>query len=418
MKLIPKVSIGKEIPKSYFGMHVNNALPQNKHPYNSKECPLFTDLGYGTIRFWDAYVVHRLVNTAQGVHDWVALDYRVNAAKAAGLKIIYTFGAPPDWATVTPGPYPNYNPNPVTQLSYLTNFATALATRYKGRIDYYEIYNEVDSSGSWVGSISEMITIGQALYIAVKTADPACLVMSPNTISWGALNGVAGLGYLDQYLKGAADYCDLISMHCYTDPTQPESYYELARAYITLSSRYGGKPVVCSETGVLSYYDNTGVIVKPLNHPLIERDNYIMSQDQGASWVARMLLMGWLGGLDMLCYYLLDNTNGTMAIAMINYLPGSGAPVASIKYKPAQAYEYIAKLLVGGHLYGYQQLGYRHQAQFILSNGVEGVVTWCSDYKTVSIDLSGYSSAKNCLGLSVSITNNYTLDNLPIFIFK
>lgn len=414
MRLIPKVSIGNEIPKSYFGMHVNNALPQNKHPYNSKECPLFTDLGYGTIRFWDAYIVHRLVNTAPGVYDWVAFDYRVNAAKAAGLKIIYTFGAPPNWATAVPGPYPNYNPNPVTQLSYLTDFATAVATRYAGKIDYYEIYNEVDSTGSWVGTIAEMITIGQALYTAVKAADPTCKVMSPNTINWGSLNTVTGMGYMDLYMQGASQYCDILSMHLYTDPTQPESYYTLAKAYRNLSKRYGDKPVICSETGVLSYYDINGVIKKPLNTGAGD----MMSQDQGASWVSRMLMMGWLGGLDMLCYYLLDNTNNTMAINMINYLPGSGAPVASIKYKPAQAYEFIAKLLVGGHLYGYQQLGYRHQAEFMLSSGLEGIVTWCSDYKTATIDISGYTSAKDCIGTDVVLSSNYTLTNLPIFLFK
>ncbi|HNG61944.1 MAG TPA: cellulase family glycosylhydrolase, partial [Cellvibrionaceae bacterium] len=291
---------GRVIPKSYFGMHVNNALPQNKHPYNSVECPLFADLGYGLIRFWDAYVVHRLVNTANGVYDWVALDYRVNAAISAGLEIIYTFGAPPDWATSTPGPYPNYNPNPVTNINYLSTFATEVANRYRGKIKYYEIYNEVDSAGSWVGSLSVMAQYGEAIYNAVKAQDSAAIVLSPNTISWGSLNALTGMGYLREYLKLASSYCDAIAMHLYTDPSQPESYIGLSKAYLNLAKSFGKQSVMCTETGVLKYFSATG----EKKEPRFDGASSIMSESQGASWVARMLICGWLGGLDGLCYYL------------------------------------------------------------------------------------------------------------------
>lgn len=403
---------GKIIPKSYFGMHVNNALPQAKNPYNGRECPLFTDIGYGTIRFWDGYVVHRLVNTANGVYDWTALDYRVAAAEAAGLDIIYTFGAMPDWATTAPGPYPNYNPNPPTQMSYLSTFVTEVATRYSGRIKYYEIWNEVDSPGSWVGTISQMISQGQAIYTAVKAADPSATVLSPNTISWGSLNNLIGMAYLDVYLASASTYCDAIAMHLYTDPSQPETYYTLCRAYKNLADKYGKTSVICTETGVLTYYSSSGV----LKDPKVNGAGDLMDEDQGASWVTRIMLMGWLGGLDCLCYYLMDNTNNTMAINLTNYLPAG--PTASVRYKPMAAYKYISTLLTGGTLSGFKQKGYQYEADFSTKEGKFGKVVWCSDYKTATYDLTGNSSAYTCTGDTVTISSNYTLTNTPVFIFR
>lgn len=405
---------GRVIPKSYFGMHVNNALPQNKHPYNSVECPLFADLGYGLIRFWDAYVVHRLVNTANGVYDWAALDYRVNAAISAGLEIIYTFGAPPDWATSTPGPYPNYNPNPVTNINYLSTFATEVANRYRGKIKYYEIYNEVDSAGSWVGSLSVMAQYGEAIYNAVKAQDSAAIVLSPNTISWGSLNELTGMGYLREYLKLASSYCDAIAMHLYTDPSEPENYIGLSKSYIALAKSFGKESVICTETGALNYYASNGAEARPKNGSG-KHVGPKMDEIQSASWISRMLICGWLGGLDGLCYYLLDNTNDTMAIDMINYSPSG--QIASVKYRPALAYQYIARLLVGGKLYGFKQRGYLFSAKFVTKNNMNGIIRWCKDYRSETIDTTMFASIFDCTGAPLAKSASTAVGNEPIFCF-
>lgn len=410
--MVTRKTDNKIIPKSYFGIHVNNALPQNKHPYNAKECPLFTELGYGTIRFWDAYVVHRLVETSSGVYDWTAFDYRVNAAIAAGLDIIYTFGALPNFATAVNGPYPNYNPNPPTSPSFVTSFAQAVAERYRGKIKYYEIWNEVDSNGSWVGTIPEMVSIGQAIYPVIKAADPDAIVLSPNTISWGSLNNIIGMAYLDLYLQQASQYCDAIAMHGYTDPSQPESYISLGRAYLNLAEKYGKSSVICTETGAIKWYDSSGA----LRDSLVNGVGDYLPEQQAASWVTRMLLSGWLGGFDSLCYYVLDNTNHVMAINMVDYTPAGAT--ASIKYLPALAYQYVANLLTGGLLWNYKQKGFLHTANFVSGNGKGGVVAWCSDYKTQPYDTSSSSKIEDCLGNSITPDIAYTLTNTPIFMFR
>lgn len=402
---------GKIIPANYFGMHINNALPPANNPYNSTQCPLFSDLGYKLIRLWDGYVVDRLLRPSNGVYNWTGMDYRVNAAIEAGCEIMFTFGAMPDWATTAPGPFPNYNPNPPTQMSFLTDFVQQLVTRYAGRIKYYEIWNEVDSDGSWVGTLQQMVDIGQAIYPVIKAADPNAIVLSPNTISWGSLNVLTGLQFQDAWLKQASAFCDVVSMHFYTDPTEPESYFRLARAYKNLAKKYNKDVVLCSETGVLSYYDQNGVLKKPLTNGVGD----MMPEEQAAGWIARMLMCSWLGGVEMFCYYKMDNQN-IMAIQMINYQ--GGGPVATIKYKPFFAFKYLAGLLTGGTLSNFKQKGYNFSAQFTTADGRSGDVFWCKDYRTYTKDITSYSSATDCAGNPVALSANYTVTSSPVFLFR
>lgn len=393
-------------------MHINNAIPPAYAPYHLTECPMFTDIGYGTIRLWDGYVVHRILNPSNGVYSWEGMDYRVQKALDAGLEIIYTFGAMPDWATTSPGPFPNYNPYPPTNLAYLTTFVTALVTRYAGKIKYYELWNEVDSAGSWVGTVDQMVANSQVIYPAVKAADPNAIVLSPNTISWGSLNLLTGLGYLDRFLSTGSAYCDAIACHFYTDPSQPETYISVAKAYKNLAKKYGKTSIVCTETGVSRYYSSTGTIL----NPRVNGAGEMMSEQQAASWVARMLICGWIGGAESLCYYLLDNVQNVMAINMTDYNP-SGA-VATAVYQPMLAFKFVSTTLTGGTISGYKQRGNFCQADFSVSDGRTGKIVWCLDYKTQTYDLTGNTSAFTCIGSPVSIVSNYTLTNTPIFVFK
>lgn len=404
-------SKGKVIPREFFGIHINNALPQNKNPYNATECPMFYDqCKYGLIRLWDGYVIHKLVNPSQGVFDWSALDYRINKAVELGIEIMYTFGAMPNWATTQPFGVPNYNPYPPQQMSYLTDFVTAFVQRYRGKVKYYEIWNEVDSDGSWLGTLQQMIDIGTAIYPIIKANDPEAIVLSPNTISWGSLNVLTGLQYQEAYLEQANQFCDAVSMHYYTDPSQPETYIQLGKAYKKLADKYN-KPVYCSETGCLSYYDINGVLKKPLTNGVGD----MMPENQGASWITRMLICSWLGGVELFSLYKLDNEN-IMAILLTNYL--AGGATATAVYKPMQAFKYTADTLTGGTLYEYKQVGYFHKCKFTTASGAYGDILWMQDYKTSTVDLTQYSSVFDCTGQPIVLVNNYSLATLPIFCFK
>jgi hypothetical protein len=149
-------------------------------------------------------------------YSWYGLDEEVTAAQQYGLTIIYSFEAVPSWA----GPAPNMAPSNWT---YLSDFATALATRYKGKIQYYEEFNEPDSNGSWNDTYANLVTFGQTVYQSIKAVDPNALVGAPTAAiqvyqpatspTTGASNFVAWMqGY---FQAGGNKYADFAGWHPY-----------------------------------------------------------------------------------------------------------------------------------------------------------------------------------------------------------
>jgi hypothetical protein len=78
-----------------------------------------------------------------------------------------------------------------TNLIPLSNFATALATRYKGKIEYYETGNEVNVSTMWTDTCANLVLANNTIYAAIQAADPTAVVGAPNM---AAFNGSIGGG--------------------------------------------------------------------------------------------------------------------------------------------------------------------------------------------------------------------------------
>ena len=98
------------------------------------------------VRLWDQGVHWGAIHTAPDTYDWSVLDALV--AKAAGKTIVYVIGACPRWLAKYPdnphyAPWlgPGSNSMPYS-LDEANKFAWNLATRYKGRIKAYEVWNE------------------------------------------------------------------------------------------------------------------------------------------------------------------------------------------------------------------------------------------------------------------------------------
>ncbi|WP_164716400.1 cellulase family glycosylhydrolase [Paenibacillus whitsoniae] len=125
------------------------------------------------------------IETAKGVYDTAylnQLDNMVNQLTAKGIHIVWILCYTAPWASSMPGaPSPDiarYKPaNWVDWESYV-NFIT---TRYQGKIQYWEVWNEQDSLGFWKSSIDDYNTLLQKAYTGVKATD------SSNTVLLGGL---------------------------------------------------------------------------------------------------------------------------------------------------------------------------------------------------------------------------------------
>jgi hypothetical protein len=124
---------------------------------------------------------------------WSATDRIVDLARASGVKLLFTVSGPgPFWASEQPskchgrGLCP-WRPNPTV----FGQFAEAVAKRYRGRVDWYSIYNEpnIGRSSGGAGWLMPQVTntragrvesagvmyrkLWQAGYKAIAKHDPA-----------------------------------------------------------------------------------------------------------------------------------------------------------------------------------------------------------------------------------------------------
>ena len=155
------------------------------------------------------------IERTPGNYNWSNLDSAIQLAKSNGaVNVIYTFfGVPtfytPDTAAAScalggcPGP-----PN---NLQNFTNFVTALATRYKGEINYYELWNEGNRPTSWSGTTADFVALAQTAFQTIKSIDSNAKVLSPS-----ASVAPDFASFVQGFLQaGGSAYADGVSFHGY-----------------------------------------------------------------------------------------------------------------------------------------------------------------------------------------------------------
>lgn len=173
----PKPKFTKTVQPSLFGMHVHdlsNPVPE----VNQK---------FGAIRIWDNGVRWDQVNTAQDVYDWTLMDQVVTNAEATGAKeIMYVLGSTPQWLA-TDFSVDNYldapgaNSKPAS-LAEWDKWVRAVVQRYRGRIDSYQVWNEVNFSSFWNGSEAQMVELTRRAAKIVHAEDPGAEVVTGSAI--------------------------------------------------------------------------------------------------------------------------------------------------------------------------------------------------------------------------------------------
>ena len=160
---------------------------------------------------WDS------VETAPGQYDWSQLDAIVGSATQHGLKIMFSVvHAPTFYRSATSGL------TPADPSTYKT-FTQALASRYAGKVQVYEIWNEENldrEMGTGNVSPTNYLPLLEAGYTGIKAADPTALVLLGAPSPTGA--NIAGsvvddLTYLQQlYALNGGEvkrYYDALSAH-------------------------------------------------------------------------------------------------------------------------------------------------------------------------------------------------------------
>ena len=289
-----RVEHQEPVPESYFGLHIHRAVPTARFPVTSA----WPDVGFFGWRLWDSSVSWPALEPSKGQFSFGTLDSCVALAEEEHAEILLPLGLSPAWASARPQEASAYAPGnaaPPRDLEDWKEYVRAVATRYRGRITHYEIWNEPNLPRFFSGSAEEMLELARAAHDVLKSVDLQNVVVSPS-----ATSGEPGLRWLQAYLGiGGGAVCDVVGFHFYTGGKRPESIRPLALharrvlARVNLSS----VPLWNTETGwsIPSQVPSAGQTPNPQRQTLL------------ASWVSRALITGWASGLDRFYWYAWDN---------------------------------------------------------------------------------------------------------------
>ena len=182
---------------------------------------LLQDMGF---QWAKGYVNWETVERQPGEFNWADPDNTVNAFTSRGLHILLRIHGTPAWAR-PPDTFLTYPPDDISRFS---DFVGLLATRYRGQVDAYEIWNEQNLDYEW-GYLSPdaaaYTALLQSAYRAIKTADPEALVVSGGlaTTGDGSDTAVGDLEFLQQmYDAGARGAFDALGSHPYAFGHPPD----------------------------------------------------------------------------------------------------------------------------------------------------------------------------------------------------
>lgn len=199
-----------------------------------------TEIEKGVYDFnWIDSIIDNLLK--RGIEPWVCLCYGNQLYDDLAKKVFGAVGCPPIFTD--------------EQKSAWENYVKAFVSRYKGKIRYYEVWNEPDGEWCWKTGVSgtELGEFTLATAKAVKEIDGNAKVI-------GGVICNREISYLNEAFKtGMGDYLDFISFHEYTaDESRVFERVEVLRA---LAKKYNKNiEIIQGESGSQSRSGGNGAL--------------------------------------------------------------------------------------------------------------------------------------------------------------
>lgn len=163
---------------------------------------------------------------AKGAFDWSRVDWIVTECNKLNLDLLVRIDHQPQWAG---GGFPINGPP--DNYADLGDFLYAMASRYKGRIRAYEVWNEPNLAREWGGrppNAAQYVALLREAYRRIKQADPNAMVISAGLTPTGTWTPEATPDdmYLEQmYLAMGGNsngYFDVLGVHAAGYKAPPE----------------------------------------------------------------------------------------------------------------------------------------------------------------------------------------------------
>jgi hypothetical protein len=278
-------------PDTFFGMDIHSLAPGTPWPNT-----VVPSVQFGGLRLWDSGTGWAEVNTSVGVCDFSHMDSWLMEAQPNNVDVLYNLARTPNWASSNKTdnscsyaytssddgecdpPY-DLNSDGTGTDDIWIGWVTSVVSRYKGKIKYYEIWNEWNISNFWVGSTAQLVRMTQDAYCIIKGPptggcnpnstfpngtglDPSAQILTPSTVGAGTSSTELGAAasnmskFLDAQAggMGPGSFVDIIAFHCYVS-TKTVGDYPIPENVTTVIndlagvSGVQGKPWFCTEGG-------------------------------------------------------------------------------------------------------------------------------------------------------------------------
>ena len=296
----------------YFGTHFHRLLPLGEPGERITSWPVGQ---IAALRLWDSSTRWADLEPQRGVFHFDRLDGYVTQAQAHRATLLMVLGSAPHWAAARPeeaGPYGPGSASEPRSLDDWDRYVTALARRYKGRIEAYELWNEPyfsdlpadrNQPGAFFsGSAASMVELARRARTVLDREDPKAVLLTPGF--------VGSTDRLDMFLRaGGGQHVGGVAYHYYADGDR--GFIELHRDIRATMARHGLSqlPLYNTESGFAAIGDG----------------------NDAATLLARSMVLGAFLGVDRFYQYAWDNGRSGMLSAGTLQATPSAAAFAAVR---------------------------------------------------------------------------------------
>ena len=347
--------------------------------------------GVGFIRAW---INWSDIEPVKDQYRWSSLDELVNKADQAGIKVLGYFRSTPAWAKKRPGCMSDICA--ITDMNEFKQCAKDVAARYRGKMDYIEILNEVTLEAFFERGVGndyrDWLIAG---YEGVKAGNRDATVLIG-----GLVNPLDAREFVDDMLQHYNRYYDVVNFHVYAS----EDKVSEASRYIKGRMQAFGvsKPVWITETA-------TKIVDTSSDQQKLARD------------VIKRYARAFGEGIEKVCWWQLvdlplpseysgaGTSTGATGLGW-DYPKGYGQTPA---FHPRQAY-HTYKVMTS-KLAGFDSVKKVDDTQYrFVVNGKAVYVLWGSG--SLPAEITGTCKVTDYLGNETRLAGDIILSDSPVFI--
>jgi len=283
--------------RDFFGMHIHRGDQAADWP----------SVNFGSWRFWDGAATWPDVQPNAQTWNFQKTDAYVARARSLGIGALITLGRTPQWASSRPLEPSAFGPGQAAEAAKLDDwraYVRRLATRYAGKVEAYQVWNEANTAPFWTGSVDKLMALTCIAFEEVKRADPKALLVAPSGV--GADKRVA---WVKTFLAaGGAKCVDVASYHLYTGSNAPESFVTpmLDMRKQMADGGFAAIPLWNTETGY--FIPNVTAANPTEGWSPYELRNQI-DEKTAADYVVRAMLLARALGFERFYWYAWDDTH-------------------------------------------------------------------------------------------------------------